>query len=100
MKTGHLLCLLYNCLFGAKKYPAVRMDIFVPAPGKKCSIFGIKIYQKKTMIYRDGRWYLHKFMDFHKKIPVFALKKVTGGILGGCGNPAFMRVSAIYRKKV
>ena len=62
-----LLYILYNGLFWNQKCPAVRMDIFVPTPGKKCSIFGIKIYQKRTMIYRDKNKCLYKFVDFHGK---------------------------------
>ena len=47
-----ILYILYNGHFGFLKCPAVRMDIFVPTPGKKCPIFGIRMRQDITMIYR------------------------------------------------
>lgn len=62
-----ILYILYNGHFCFLKCPAVRRDIFVPTPGKKCPIFGIKIYQKRTMIYRDKNKCLYKFADFHEK---------------------------------
>ena len=95
-----LLYILYNGCFWNQKCPAVRMDIFVPTPGKKCSIFGIKIYQKRTMIYRNKNGFSWEFMDFHEKSRFLPLKNATMEIFWNLRNPVFMRVSAIYRKRM
>lgn len=84
--------------FWNQKCPAVRMDIFVPTPGKKCSIFGIKMRQDITIIYRSKNRCSCKIVDFHEKSQFLPLKNATMDILWNLRNPAFMRVSAIYRK--
>lgn len=53
--------------FGTQNAQQEGWIFLIATPGKKCSIFGIKIYQKRTMIYRDKNKCLYKFMDFHEK---------------------------------
>ena len=74
------------------------MDIFVPTPGKKCSIFGIRMRQDITMIYRIKNWCLYKIVDFQQKSRFLPLKNATMEIFWNLRNPVFMRVSDIYRK--
>ena len=74
------------------------MDIFVPTLGKKCSIFGIKMRQDITMIYRDKNEFSWELMDFPEKFQFFPLKNATMEIFWNLRNPVFMRVSDIYRK--
>lgn len=95
-----LLYILHNGHFRNQKCPAVRMDIFVPTLGKKCPIFGIRMRQDSAMIYRIKSWYLHKFMDFQQKSRFLPLKNATMEIFWNLRNPVFMRVSAIYRKRM
>lgn len=100
MKKKILLYRLHNGHFGFLKCPAVRMDIFVPTLGKKCSIFGIRMRQDSAMIYREKDIYSCKFMDFHEKSRFLPLKNATMEIFWNPRNPVFMRVSAIYRKRM
>ena len=100
LKKKILLYILHNGHFWFLKCPAVRMDIFVPTLGKKCSIFGIKMRQDITMIYRIKNWCLYKIVDFQQKSRFLPLKNATMEIFWNLRNPVFMRVSAIYRKRM